>query len=231
MEKPKKHIFFSGLPDFEQQEIEEKIKARTPTEPTFSLEDMEQARKESFNKGHEEGLQTAKESIEQKTEILVQSVVKNVTTLENQEIARQQDYINNTISITYKASEKLLTSLLDDQKEALLKIALNDFMQDHTPKTTLTLFVHPTLEKPVQKHVKILSPNITLKSDDTLGETQSRMEWIDGAFDFTPDKMIQSILDTIHGKINEDQPVVDETQKIEHNEGEEQISAPESEEQ
>ncbi len=231
MEKPNKHLFFNGLPDFEQQAIEEKIKARTPAEPTFSLEDMEQARKEAFNKGHADGLETAKESIEQKTEILVQSVIKNVHALENQEIIRQQDYINNAISIAYKASEKILHNLLGDQKETLLKNALNDFMHDHTPETTLTLFVHPTLEKPIQKHIKTLSPTITLKGDDNLDETQSRMEWVDGTFEFTPDKMVQSILDAIHGKINEGQPVVDETQKIDHNEGEEQISAPESEEQ
>jgi flagellar biosynthesis/type III secretory pathway protein FliH len=230
MKIPNKHIFFNGLPDFEQQEIEEKIKSRTPAAPSFSLEDMETARQESFNKGHADGLQTAKNSIEQQTEILVQSIINDVSSFETQELKRQKRYINDAISIAYKATEKILTALLDDQKEILIKSALTDFMQDHTPKTTLSLYVHPTLEKSVQKYIKILSPTIDLKSDDTLGETQSRMEWIDGTFEFAPDKMVQSILDAIHGKMNDDQAIVDETQKIDHNKDETQISAPESEE-
>lgn len=224
------NIFFNGLPDFEQQEIEEKIKARTPAAPSFSLEDMEKARQESFNKGHADGLQTAKDSIEQKTEILVQSVIGNINTLETQELQRQQDYINNAISIAYKATERLLSALLDDQKETLLKNALQDFMHDHTPKVTLTLYVHPTLEKSIKKYIQILSPTIDLKTDDTLGETQSRMEWVDGTFEFTPDKMVQSILNTIHGKVNESNAVVDESKKIDHNNDETQILPPESEE-
>ena len=222
--------FFNNLPDFEQQAIEEKIRAHTPAAPTFSLEDMEIARTESYNKGHAEGLEQAKNSIEQKTEILVQSIVDNIQNFENNEIKRQADYINNAVNIAYKAAEKLLHTVLLDQKEALIKQALLDFMDEHTPKTELTLFVHPELEKSVSKYVTMLSPNISLKTDENFNNTQCRMEWVDGTFEFTPDTMVTNILNAINDKIIDDQAVVDETQKIDHNEEEEQKNDPLSEE-
>ena len=72
-DKNKKFLF--DLNNFDTYFEEEQKKK--PVEPTFSLQDMEDARVAAFEKGKAEGAQIAKDSIEQRTEILVQSLMSN----------------------------------------------------------------------------------------------------------------------------------------------------------
>jgi flagellar biosynthesis/type III secretory pathway protein FliH len=212
--------FFNSLPDFEQQAIEEKMRAHAPVAPSFSLEDMEQARKESFDKGQEKGLQMAKDAIEQKTEILVQSMIDNIQIFEKNEIVRQADYIDNAVSIAYRATRKLLKTVLDAEKDTLIKRAIHDFMDDHTSKTALTLYVHPSMVQSVEKYTAMMSSTMVVNGDTALQDTQCRMEWVDGTFEFKPEAMVEQILTVMRPpnvETPDDNAVVDAPEKITHN--------------
>jgi len=155
-----KHLFFNNLPDFEKEAEEEKRRAKMPKSPSFSLEDMEEARKNSHDLGFEAGLQKAKESIEQDTEILVQSFIPQITILENEEIKRHDKAIENAINLSHKAIHNLLPKLLDAHGQNLIKESLKIFFEDHIPSGQLTLFVHSSMMDPIGKYAQILSPKI-----------------------------------------------------------------------
>ena len=219
--------FFFDKYDFQREADEEleRRKNKKPPEPTFSLADMEAARKAAFEDGRETGLQSAKDSIEQKTELLVQSAIENFKTVEIAEMARQQAYIDNAIRMSFKGLSTLLPAILETEKESLIQTALHDFFVEHTPKTQLTLFVHSTMTDPVTKYAQMLNPSLSVKPDDALSETQARIEWVDGTFDFDPDALMERILQTLKGKVETDgEPVLDETAKTPHNEGEDHQS-------
>lgn len=211
------NLFFTDLPDFEKQAEEAVRRKKMPATPTFSLEDMDEARKSTFEKGKEDGLQIAKDAIEQRTEILVQSIIENVHVLEESELARKKNYIENSVAITYKSIDKLLHAIITDQKEEMVKKSLYSFFKDHSKNTKLTIFIHPSMKESVVKYIEMLSHNIEIKTDDTLLDTQTRMEWIDGSFEFNPEGMIQSILDTIKDHIpRESIEILDESPKKHH---------------
>lgn len=197
MAEKREHIFFNSLPDFEKEAEDHKRLAKMPKAPSFSLEDMEDARKASYDKGHADGLQNAKDSIEQQTEILVQSLTARIHDLEQAEKERHDHAINNAIAIAQKSIQNLLPALLDNNGKSLILSALQEFFSDNTPKSDLTLFVHADMVKPLEKHVTQLSSTLNMKSDDALSITQARLEWVDGTFEFKPDAMVNQILETV----------------------------------
>jgi len=197
MSAQKPHFYFGNLPDFEKEAEEAKRMAKMPKAPSFSLDDMEQARKAAYEEGRLLGLEQAKNSIEQQTEILVQSLTDRIHALEQAEIARHDQSIDNSITIAAKAIEKLLPTLLLKEREALIYSALQDFFKDHIAKAALTLSVHPTMVEPMQKYLPILHPELSITDDNTLSDSQARLEWHDGVFTFKPDIMVEAILGTL----------------------------------
>ena len=212
--------FFFDLHDFEKEATEEKDKRnnKTPPPPSFSLEDMEEARAVAFEKGKAHGLDLAKDSIEQQTELMVQSLGVTIQKLEAAESARHTDFLNHSVAMTYKALEKMLPSILDNTKEDLMKASLAEFFTVNTVKSEMTLYVHSSMIPSIKKHASSLSNNLIVTSDDKLTTSQARIEWGDGAFEFKPDTLMEQILQTIKGRIVEDQQILDETQKKTHNE-------------
>ena len=197
MSAQKRHVFFSNLPDFEKEAEEEKRLRNTPKAPTFSLDDMEQARQSSHEEGRLLGHEQAKNSIEQQTEILVRSLTDRIHALEINEEKRYEEAINNSLVVTLKALEKLLPTIINVHNDALLRKSLEDFFADHSTKATMTLYVHPAMKESVQKYAPMLSPKLHLDTDEKLSNHQSRLEWEDGVFEFKPDEMIDTILDII----------------------------------
>jgi flagellar biosynthesis/type III secretory pathway protein FliH len=192
-----KNIFFGNLPDFEKEAEEAKRLAKMPKQPSFSLQDMEDARKAAHEKGRLLGLEQAKNTIEQQTEILVQSLTIRIHELEEAEMDRNKAAISSSIAIATKALEKLIPAILEQEKENLIKQVLTDFFQDHIHKTDLILTVHPEMQGPMEKYCPLLHPNLKLEIDEGLSPVQARLEWQDGVFEFTPDTMMASILNIL----------------------------------
>ncbi len=218
MVKSREHKFFNSLPDFEKEAEEEKRLRKMPKSPSFSLDDMEDARKAAYDKGHEKGLQSAKDSIEQQTEILVQSLTNRIHDLEQAEIERHETSIINSVTITEKAIKRLLPELLDQNAHGLIKESLSRFFADHTPKSALTLSVHPDMVKPIEKHAHSLSPTMIVKGNESLSTVQAKLEWTDGQYDFKPDQMVTNILEVIQKQLpNNKDDSLDDSSKTPHN--------------
>lgn len=209
--------FLFDLHDFEKEaeEEKEKRKNKAPPAPSFSLEDMEQARKDSFAKGKAEGMQLAKDSIEQQTELLVQSLADDVKRLETAESQRQQDYLDHSIAISYRALEKILGPLLNETQEDQIKTALQGFFSDTAIKTDMTLYVHSSMIKAIEPYAQSLGNKLHLAADDKLSPVQARVEWDTGAFEFKPDVLMEQILQTIKAHVPD---ALDEGEKNPHNE-------------
>ena len=221
----KKKKFLFDLHDFEREaeEAKEKRKNKTPPAPTFSLDDMEAARTAAFEKGREKGLEQAKDSIEQQTELLVQSLGQTLADLQSAEQKRHDIYLNHAVSMTYKTVSKMLPLLLDETKDQLIKTALHEFFTETTLKNPLTLFIHPSMKAPLEKYIQTVNHDITIMDDETLNPTQTRVEWQNGAFEFKPDHLMERILQTIQGRLIEDahdvsEQILDAPEKKPHNE-------------
>ena len=210
--------FFFDLHDFEKEaeEEKEKRKNKTPPAPSFSLEDMEEARKASFDKGKEHGLQLARDSIEQRTELMVQSLADHVQALERAEQKRTDDYLAHSVAMTYKALKRLLQPLLDQKKEELIKAALIEFFAETTRKADMTLFIHPSMTDAISRHAQNLSSALAIKADNAMDPSQVRVEWASGIFEFKPDRLMEQILQTLEGRVENADLTLDDPSKKPH---------------
>ena len=217
MAKAREHKFFNNLPDFEKEAEEEKRIRQMPKSPSFSLDDMEEARKASYDKGHAEGLQNAKDSIEQQTEILIQSLTNRIHDLEQGEDRRHDLAVTNAIAIAQKSIQHLLPDLIERSGQQLILESLQKFFSDNTPKSNLTLLVHPDMIDSIGKHAQNLSPSMTIKGDELLSTVQARLEWADGTYEFKPDIMVKDILAIVNQYLPKTDDLLDDLAQTTHN--------------
>jgi flagellar biosynthesis/type III secretory pathway protein FliH len=214
----KKNKFLFDLHDFEKEaeEAREKRLNKNPPAPTFSLEDMEEARKQAHEAGREAGLQQAKDSLEQKTELLIQSLSGQIALFTENETQRHNDFIKNAVNISFQAIEKTLPAILDAEKLTLIQKALDNFFTGTIPKGSLTLLVHPDMREAVEKHAENLHSDLQVKEDSQIAPTDIRLEWQDGAYEFMPARLMEQILHIIQEHAPEDIAPLDDTPKTAH---------------
>lgn len=198
--------------DFEEE------KKKKPKEPTFSLKDMEEARSAAFEKGKMEGEQVAKDSIEQRVEILVQSIAGNIATLETEEGKRHEKVTQDALVISYNTLKTLIPSLWDKIAEDDLKRFLSDFFSQSRAKSDFALFVHPSMVEAVTPYAQKIHSTIHVYGDEKLSPNASRIEWEQGGATFTPEQTADKIMNLIREQITDSSELLDESTKIQHNE-------------
>lgn len=218
---PKNKKFLFDLHNFDEDEEAKKKekKPAAPPPPSFSLEDMEAARKQSFEKGKEEGARIAKESIEQRVELLVQSLAQNFTALDAQEENRNKRFVDDSVLMVYKALQAALPTLLTEAAEIGIKDALTGFFAT-AGRTSVQykIFVHPDMSDAVKRYATQLHADLSVETDAALPVSGSRIEWASGMAEWSPDKTVTHILEIIRPFIKERSEILDDSTKKTHNE-------------
>jgi flagellar biosynthesis/type III secretory pathway protein FliH len=215
---PENKKYFFDLHNFDVDAEAEKKKAKEPPEPTFSMKDMEQARNESYEKGKSDGMEAAKESIEKRTEVVVQSLAGQLQQLESQEQNRKYDYEQSSLVLVYKTLKKVFPSLFHETKEAEVQLFLQKFFQETQNKIGFNVTIHHDLKDSIQKHVETLHPNSELTTNDTMPPNAATITWAKGSAHYDPEEMAQKLLDIIMDKIDDKAELLDDSSKTPHNE-------------
>lgn len=216
-DKNKKFLF--DLNNFDTYFEEEQKKK--PVEPTFSLQDMEDARNAAFAKGKTEGAQIAKDSIEQRTEILVQSLISTISALEQKESTRNQKFEQDALVLAYKTLQTLIPALEDSIAIEDVKRFLSEFFLSAIPTSGFTLTVHSDMQDAITPHAQKLSSTISIETDDTLPPSSARIDWTQGHATWKPQIVTEKILSLISAHIDDPNALkaesLDESTKKPHN--------------
>jgi len=217
--KNKKFLF--DLHNFDEDESmkDKEEKNTVPPPPTFSMEDMETARRQSFEQGKEEGIRVTKESIEQRVELLIQSLDQNFTALDAQEEIRNKKFVDDSVSVIYKALQVCLPALLAGAAaESEIKAALTAFFATSgNSSMQYRVFVNPAMCDNVTHYAKKLHANLSIEADENLSISESRIEWASGKAEWFPDKIAACILEIISPFIKERLEILDDSTKKPHN--------------
>lgn len=215
---PKNKKFLFDLHNFDELSDEERRKKEPPA-PTFSLQDMEEARNGAFEKGKHEGAQIAKDSMAQRTEILVQSIAGNLTLLESQENERLSTFEQDYFILVHKALSAVFPKLLEETATMELKNFMTGFFHETTANNGYSLYIHPDMVDAVTPHAKKMHPAISVYADEKLTPSAARIEWTKGTAIWNPEKMANEILDIIARHVNNPAELLDESGKNKHNKG------------
>ena len=214
---PKNKKFLFDLHHFDK-ESEEAKKKKAPPAPSFSLQDMESARAEAFEKGKVEGTQQAKDSMTQRTEIVVQSIAGQLSVLDKQDHERIQHITDNSIVLIYKALAKAFPNLLTATSSDQIKLFLSDFFNETRVKSGFIVSVHPDMKDAISPYIEQFHQNITVQGDSSLTPNAAKIEWEKGTAHFDPDLLAQKLLDMIGENVTNKAELLDEPQKKPHNE-------------
>lgn len=215
--------FLFDLNNFDEHFEAEKNKK--PPEPTFSLHDMEEARTAAFEKGKQEGAQIAKDSIEQRTEILAQSLAANINGLEQSEQKRREHYTQDMLSIVHKALKTMMPSLYKTAIAQEIEDFLRDFFRQTAPRSNFVLHVHPDMINQITPLAQKIHTDLVIAGDSALSPTTARIEWPYGCAQWNPDDMMHRILDIIAQQVSDPSLLLDESAKNQHTEANEDNSA------
>ena len=214
---PHNKKFLFDLNNFDELSEEEERK-KNPPAPTFSLADMEEARASAFEKGKSEGLQMAKDSIEQRMEIIVQSLAQNFATLENEESIRSDKLEKACFVIIYKALKSVFPALFVAVSKTEIENFITKFFDETATKSQYKLIVHSDLVDTITPIAKKIHPEIIVKGDDKTPLSSAHIEWTQGKATWNPQKTADDIMAIIARYVDNPAELLDESAKTTHNE-------------
>ena len=182
---------------------------------------MEEARGAAFEKGKTEGAQIAKDSIEQRTEILVQSIAGNISTLERGEQARRDQYVQDALIIAYKTLQTLVPSLSNTLATEDINRFLKDFFKSTATQSGFQLTIHPDMEEAITPRAAVIHSDLKIVTDPKLAPTAATITWSEGHATWKPQAINDKILELIKTHISDpkslEAELLDESTKKTHN--------------
>ena len=165
------------------------------SEPTFSLEEMEAARQAAYAEGDAAGRQDVVNGIEKQLLNGLGRLVEQMGAL-SQDQARYQDGLTaRSVELALKALRKMFPALAERDGLVEIEAVLAECLQEARTEPRISIRIAGALVEPLQERVGALSAaaghegTITVLADDTLGESDCRVEWAQGG----AERVVQSM--------------------------------------
>lgn len=158
-------------------------------EKTFSEDELNQAREESFKLGTQDATQKIRgeheERLVQCTETLTQHLSELLGAEARRDIEKSVDTARLTLSIVKKMMPNLSSKFAEDEIIALVKQALSD----RPDEPRLVVVVHDEMLEPLRQKIDDITNSqafqgkVVIIADDTIALTDCRVEWADGGIE------------------------------------------------
>lgn len=189
--------FFFDQNIFDENIVEEP-EIVIPPPPTFSEQELENARQAAFAEGKKLGIKETHDSIEKHTTQVLDKILHEFTAFRTAEIQREKTYERESLELTLTVFKKLFplyhkTASFDE----LLKI-ISDIFKKQEGHSHILVTVQPNLAESVEKHLNALKAaghdlKFSVKSDDSLPFASCRLAWSDGGAIRNPEAMAEEI--------------------------------------
>lgn len=202
--------------------------------PTFSEEELAQARAEGFDAGKEEGRKESAEATEQRILETVESLTSKLADIYNDQAQANHDIAQEMIEISTVIAKKMFPDLNARNALGEVERVVQDTLKAITDEPRVQIMVHPDIREPLTDHLAAMTQRagfegkVYVNPDNTINLGDCRVEWSHGAAvrdSETIMEMIDEIIErNLHG---EDIPIVE---PIDEQESDEPIDAPVNEE-
>ncbi len=155
-------------------------------EPTFSLEEMEAAREAAYAEGDAAGRQDVVNGIEKQLLNGLGRLVEQMAALSEEQALYQEGLTARSVELALKALRKMFPALAERQGLVEIEAVLAECLQEARTEPRISIRIAGPLVEPLQERVDALSAaaghegTITILADDTLGDSDCRVEWAQG---------------------------------------------------
>lgn len=181
-DKVKKYYFDFNI--FDEDHIED-VEPQVPPPPSFTTEEVDAARQESFERGKQEGLLESKASREQYVASVLDSIAQSVPKLFKAESLREKTYEREALALALEAFSTLFPWLdsrygLDETRATIVTV-----LEDTEGKSSLVVEVHPDALEGIEAHIdsirgRLGAATVEVRSLEGCGRGDCRIFWKDG---------------------------------------------------
>lgn len=148
--------FFFDKNIFDEEDIEEEI-VEEPPAPTFSEDELEQARKEAadtaYELGMKKGIEDTLNSIEQQTANTLDSVIHQIHPLLEEEAVREKRFEEEVIRLVLIVFTKLFPHLIEAHSQDEISLLVHEALTSQDAQTHIEISVYPSLKEHIVRHV------------------------------------------------------------------------------
>lgn len=173
------HVFDEDGADARQ------VEEAPPPPPTFSEAELEQARKQAFEQGKQQGLKDSAASRDQQIAAILGVVSHHLSDLLEQERRREKTYETEAVSLSLKIFQRLFPFFHARNGFEELKTTISSVLQKQEGQKQIHIHVPADLQGGVAAHIDGLKRtglelNVEVVGDDALPPNACKMTWADG---------------------------------------------------
>ena len=160
--------------------------AVTPAEPVFTRVELDAATAQARDAGHAAGMAEAQSRREQQVSDALSAIAERLGALLAEKASADRENERNTIELTRAIASKLFPALLRKGALAELEAIVIQCMHDTIGEPRLVLRVPDAIFEAAQQRIAPLAASngypgkVIILVDETLGESDCRVEWADG---------------------------------------------------
>lgn len=181
MNRARKFLFDTN--DFSEPEVEEE---QAPPPPSFSQEELDQTRAQAYDEGLAEGLRLAKEKQEEHIARALDQALDQIQSLAQAEDRREISKCRDAVRLSLRMLHKILPQFARSVALMEMERVIADGLEQRHDEPRMTISVHASMVQEITAriekltHEKGYTGRIVLLADDTLSETDCRIEWAEG---------------------------------------------------
>lgn len=174
----------SAQPEIVEEEVEVEEEEAAPT---FSEEELAQARSEGYESGKEDGRKESAEATEQRILETVEAVAANLANIYNEQAKANHDIAQEMIEISTVIAKKMFPDLNARNALGEVERVVQDTLKAITDEPRIQIMVHPDLREPLTDHLASMTQRagfegkVYVNPDTTINLGDCRVEWSHGA--------------------------------------------------
>ncbi len=189
--------FFFHMNNFDDDVIEEE-EFEEPPPPVFSEAELDQAKRQSYTKGHEEGLAEAKASRDQQISNTLQRIAAETQTLFTQETAREKTYEREAVALSLSIFKKLFPVFQSKYGFEEMQGQLESIIQSQEGQSAIQIKTSTDFAPDIEAYMQELSSkndalSFKVVGDEAMANGDIALSWADGGAIRHAEHMAQEI--------------------------------------
>lgn len=190
--------FFFDQNNFDDDH-EEEIEELEPPPPMFSEAELDAAKRRAHQDGHKEATLAEKDSRAQHLNAVMDQVLANMSTLFDQEQAREKRFEEETVNLTKAIFETVFPYYAQREGYNELLHALRTIAEKHSKQDAVVVRVNADLVDGITTYLKKIetkNPDIRFEvtGDARITDTSCHLSWKSGGASHDPKALAQEIL-------------------------------------
>lgn len=201
-----------------------------PVVPTFSEEELEQAKKIAYESGKSQGLKEAEASREKHVATLTESIMMDIKNLFSEEQGRASTYEEEAVRLSTQIFETLFPYLNEKHGIDEIKSIIKQVLTAQSEQPSIVVEVNTEYKSDIDSFIENIkkqlhgSGDIDVIGNEELGASDCRLSWKDGGARRDTQRLCTQILNTLQDGLA-DSPVMDNNESVSED-ADEQAQAP-----